>query len=77
MASHYLLQLAITYVRTGDVAQACGPAKEAVIIAQQTDSTRLRKDLSRFAARMAAKWPERPDVIELAEFLGSIGATLR
>jgi tetratricopeptide (TPR) repeat protein len=77
VASHYLLQLAITYAQTGEVAQACGLAKEAGIIAQQTDSTRLRKDLSRFGARMAAKWPERPEVIELAEFLRSTGATLQ
>jgi tetratricopeptide (TPR) repeat protein len=74
VASRYLLQLAITYAQTGDVTQACGLAKEAGIIAQQTDSARLRKDLYRFVTRMAAKWPDSAQVIQLEEFLSSIAS---
>jgi tetratricopeptide (TPR) repeat protein len=74
VASRYLLQLAITYAQTGDIHQACGLAKEAGIIAQHTDSTRLRQDLSRFGALMVKKYPDSSEVADLAEFLSSIGA---
>ncbi len=65
VASRYLLQLAITYAQAGDITQACALAKEAGIIAQHTESARLRNDLTRFVTRMAEKWPGSSQVAEL------------
>jgi hypothetical protein len=68
--ARYVLSLAVTRAKTGDVAQACASAREANIIAQQTGSVRLRGDLARFHARIAAEWPGNATVIELGESLG-------
>jgi transcriptional regulator with XRE-family HTH domain len=69
VASHYLLQLAATNAKAGDISRACELIREANLVATQTASARLRKDLAKLSARMAAKWADNPDVIELAELL--------
>jgi len=69
IASHYLLQLAATHAKAGDIHQACELIKEANLVATQTGSTRLRKDLAGLGTRMAAKWPDNPEVLELTELL--------
>lgn len=66
-AALYLLELARTHAKSGDFNQACKLASEASSIAQQTESTRLIRDLARFHARMAEMRPDNPDVIELGE----------
>jgi tetratricopeptide (TPR) repeat protein len=75
VASRYLLQLAITYAQAGDITQACALAKEAGIIAQHTESARLRNDLTRFVIRLTEKWPNNAQVAELQELIQSIGAS--
>lgn len=65
----YVLQLAMAYRALGDITQSCSMAAQAVRIAEQTESTRLRAQLLNFYDHLARKQPRHPAVIELGERL--------
>ncbi len=69
VASHYLLQLAFTYAKSGDIDAACRLGKEINDIIQSTRSERLSTDAIRLHEYLNYKYPNRPDVIELSEAL--------
>ncbi len=67
--AYYLLDLAKTYAKSGDIATSCSVVREINLIAQQTNSERLRKALADFQERLQKKWPADPRVTQLAENL--------
>jgi transcriptional regulator with XRE-family HTH domain len=65
----YLVRLAAAYAHAGDAEQACSVALQAVLVASQTGSSRLRAQLCRLRAQLAARWPGLAVVAELGERL--------
>jgi tetratricopeptide (TPR) repeat protein len=65
----YRVQLAAAHARAGDPEQACSVAAQAVLIARQTGSPRLRAQLDRLLAQLSARWPVLPAVADLGELL--------
>ncbi|WP_067071828.1 helix-turn-helix domain-containing protein [Carbonactinospora thermoautotrophica] len=68
-AAWYLYQLAVAHEQAGEPEQACAVAAEAADIARQTRAIRLRVQLQRLHARLAATWPTLPAVTDLGEHL--------
>jgi hypothetical protein len=69
VASHYLLQLAVAHAKSGDVFAASKLGHEINLVARQTHSMRLPKDLFRLLTYLNRQWPEHPAVTELGEAL--------
>jgi plasmid maintenance system antidote protein VapI len=65
----YRVQLAAAHARARDPEQACSVAAQAVLIARQTGSPRLRAQLDRLLAQLSARWPGLPAVAELGELM--------
>jgi tetratricopeptide (TPR) repeat protein len=65
----YLMRLAAAHARAGDPEQACSVAAQAVLIARQTGSSRLRAPLDRLLAQLSARWPALPAVAGLGELM--------
>jgi len=68
-ATRQLAYLADVHARAGDLGQSCGVALQATAIAQRTGSVRLAETLTQVLARLAARWPHDPRVVELDEAL--------
>jgi tetratricopeptide (TPR) repeat protein len=67
----YRVQLAAAHARAGDPEQACSAAAQAVLIARQTGSPRLRAQLGRLLAQLSARWPALPAVADLDELISA------
>ena len=65
----YRVQLAAAHARAGDPEQACSAAAQAVLIARQTGSPRLRAQLDHLLAQLSARWPALPAVADLGELM--------
>jgi tetratricopeptide (TPR) repeat protein len=65
----YLVRLAAAHAHAGDVDHVCSVAAEVLLIVSQTGSSRLRAQLSRLQARLAARWPDVLAVAELGDRL--------
>jgi len=69
----YRVQLAAAHARAGDPEQACSVAAQAVLIARQAGSSRMRAQLDRLLAQLSARWPALPAVADLGELRRSAG----
>jgi tetratricopeptide (TPR) repeat protein len=67
--SGYHVQLAAAHARARDPEQACSVAAQALLIARQTGSPRLRAQLDRLLAQLSARWPALPAVADLGELM--------
>ena len=67
----YRMQLAAAHARARDPEQACSVAVQAVLIARQTGSSRLRAQLDRLLAQLSARWPALPAVADLSQLMRS------
>jgi tetratricopeptide (TPR) repeat protein len=56
----YLIQLALIYAQSGDVATACKLGAEVLQIGRQTHSKRLNADIRSLHARLCRRWPSDP-----------------
>jgi hypothetical protein len=65
----YRVQLAAAHARAAEPEQACSVASQAVLIARQTGSSRLRAQLDRLLAQLSARWPTLPAVADLGELM--------
>jgi tetratricopeptide (TPR) repeat protein len=65
----YRVQLAAAHARASDPEQACSVAAQAVLIARQTGSPRLRAQLDRLLVQLSARWPAFPAVADLGELM--------
>jgi len=72
----YRVQLAAAHARAGDPEQACSVAAQAVLIARQTGSSRLRAQLARLLVQLSARWPALPAVADLDELMSARGAIM-
>ncbi|WP_171843072.1 helix-turn-helix domain-containing protein [Carbonactinospora thermoautotrophica] len=68
-AGEFVYHLAVAHEQADEPEQACAVAAEAADIARQTRAIRLRAQLQRLHARLAASWPTLPAVTDLGERL--------
>jgi transcriptional regulator with XRE-family HTH domain len=68
-AVDYVVRRAAIHARGGDVGAAVADGLEAAPVAARTNSASLRGMLLRLHAGLAARWPDDPRVVELADAL--------